>query len=143
MNADKPVFVDTNVLVYAFDRADPVRRAAAAELVERLAGTNRLRISTQILQEFFVTVTRKIASPVPVGQALDLLDDFHAWPLFLVDYEATREAGELCGQLPLSFWDALVVVSAVRSGADTLYSEDLSHNQIVHGVQVVNPFTRS
>ena len=142
MTAEKPAFVDTNVLVNAFDRAEPGRRAIAASLLDRLASSNCLRLSSQILQEFFVTVTRKIASPLPVDQALELLDDFHAWPLFLVDYEAIREAGALCGQVRLSFWDALVVVSAARSGADTLYSEDLSHDQIVRGVRIVNPFTQ-
>lgn len=140
MSVEAPVFVDTNVLVYAFDRSETRRRRIAVELLDELAGSNRLRLSTQVLQEFFVTVTRKIAHPLPAGEALELLDDLAAWPLFLVDYQAIRQAAGLAAELPLAFWDALVLVAARRSGADLLYSEDLSHDRVIHGVRIVDPF---
>ena len=142
MSAEAPVFVDTNVLVYAFDRSESRRRRIAAELLDELAGSNRLRLSTQVLQEFFVTVTRKIAHPLPAGQVLELLDDLAAWPLFLVDYQAIRQAAGLAAELPLAFWDALVLVAARRSGAEIVYSEDMSHQQLIHGVRIIDPFRR-
>ena len=140
MIAEPPGFVDTNVLVYAFDRSEPARRARAAELLSHLASTDRIRLSTQVLQEFFVTVTRKIVSPIAVPRALELLNDLAAWPVATVDVASIRRAASLSDEARLSFWDALIVVSAVQSGAATLYTEDLNHGQMILGVEVVDPF---
>lgn len=140
MSDERPAFVDTNILVYAFDRAEGRRRHLAASLIEQLTVSNRLRLSTQVLQEFFVTVTRKIRRPITPSKALEVMDDFAVWPVFLVDYEAIREAGSICGTLKLSFWDALIIVAAGRSNAGTLYTEDFNHGRSIHGVAVINPF---
>jgi predicted nucleic acid-binding protein len=136
----EPAFVDTNILVYAFERADSPRKAAARELVEGLLDTDRIRLSTQVLQELFVTLTRKCKAPCSPAEAAKHLDDLAAWPPFVVDYPAIREAVALSTDAKLSFWDALIVVSAARSGAKVLYSEDLNHGQRIHGVEVRNPF---
>jgi predicted nucleic acid-binding protein len=140
MPAECVAFVDTNVLVYAFDRADKRRQPPASQLIERLGAANNLRLSTQVLQEFFVTVTRKIAEPLAIPEALELLDDFLAWPLFVVDPRAIKRAGRLCYEAQLSFWDALIVVAAARSGARVLYTEDLNAGQKIEGIEVINPF---
>jgi predicted nucleic acid-binding protein len=141
MSADEgPAFVDTNVLVYALETGQSLRKTAAQALVEELVDEDRLRLSTQVLQELFVTLTRKGRRSCSAGEALAHLDSLAAWPVFVVDYPAIREAGRLSQQASLSFWDALIVVSAVRSGAHRLYTEDLNHGQRILGVEVVNPF---
>ena len=136
-----PAFVDTNVLVYAFDKGEPSRRDIARRLIEKLIDEDRIRLSTQVLQEFFVAVTRKARRLCPTAQALALLEDFTAWPLFIVDYAAIRDAARLAEGASLSFWDALIVVSASRSGAARLYTEDLNHGQTILGVEITNPFS--
>lgn len=141
MTGEKPLgFIDTNVLVYAFDRSDSPKKLVAQKLLNELMDEDRLRLSTQVLQELFVTLTRKVSQPCSIGEALAVLEDLAAWPLMLVDYAAIRAACELAGQHKLSFWDALVVVAAARTGATVLYTEDLNHGQEILGVRVTNPF---
>ncbi len=133
-------FVDTNVLVYAFDKRRSARKKIARELLSELIDRDRICLSTQVFQEFFVVMTRKVSRPCRPDEALAYLEDFTAWPLFVVDYRAIRDAGMLAQDAVLSFWDALIVVAAARSGAERLYTEDLNHGQQVLGVEIVNPF---
>jgi predicted nucleic acid-binding protein len=140
MSVREPAFVDTNVLVYAFDQGEKERQEKAAALVRKLTEEGCLLLSTQVLQEFYVTVVRKIAQPVSSAQALSIMDDLAEWPLFTVDYPAIRQAVDLSTSNQLSFWDALVVVSAARSGAKLLYTEDLNHGQEIAKVRICNPF---
>lgn len=133
-------FVDTNVLVYAFSRNASAKRTAAKKLLHTLMDSDRLRLSTQVLQELFVTLTRKGAPPCAPSEVVGYVDDLAAWPIFSVDVEAIREAARLTTDAPISFWDALIVVAAVRSGATSLYTEDLNHGQRLMGVEIVNPF---
>ena len=141
MNAEPPPgFVDTNVLVYAFDRGASPKKAVAQRLIGELMDADRLRVSTQVLQELFVTLTRKVAQPCTSEEALAVIEDLTAWPLMVVDYPAIRAAASLVSEAKVSFWDALVVVAAARSGASILYSEDLNHGQEILGVRVENPF---
>jgi predicted nucleic acid-binding protein len=101
---------------------------------------DRLRVSTQVLQELFVTLTRKVSQPCSSAEALAVLEDLAAWPLMAVDYAAIRAAVGLAGQATISFWDALVVVAAARAGAAVLYTEDMNDGQEILGVRVSNPF---
>ena len=140
--SDGPAFVDTNVLVYALEMGHSARKTAAQSLVERLLDQDLLRLSTQVLQELFVTLTRKGLRPCSPDEALAHLENLAAWPVFVVDYPAINEAARLSRDARLSFWDALVVVSAARSGASQLYTADLNDGQTILGVEVVNPFIR-
>ena len=141
MSAERPLsFVDTNVLVYAFERGDSARKRAAQRLMDELVAEDRLRVSTQVLQELFVTLTRKVAQPCSAREALAVMEDLAAWPLMVVDFEAIRAAVELASEAGLSFWDALIVVAASRSGATVLYTEDMNDGQEVLGVRIRNPF---
>jgi len=133
-------FVDTNVLVYAFDKGSSPKKRVAQRLMNELMDEDRLRVSTQVLQELFVTLTRKVSQRCSSEEALAVLDDLTAWPLLVVDYAAIRAAVELAGQAQLSFWDALVVVAAARTGSTVLYTEDLHDGQGILGVRVTNPF---
>ena len=101
---------------------------------------DRLRTSTQVLQELYVTLTRKVRQPCSSQAALTVLEDVASWPVAVVDYPAIRAAGRLSDEARLSFWDALVVVAAARAGATTLYTEDLNDGQEILGVRIRNPF---
>ncbi len=139
--SDEPlVFVDTNVLVYAYDVTETERRVVAQRTLSELMRSNRLRLSTQVLQELYVTLTRKLAEPLGPDQALSLLEHYAAWPVQTTDFALIREAIYLSRDSVLSFWDSLVVMAAVRSGAKILCTEDLSHGQIIMGLEVRNPF---
>jgi len=133
-------FVDTNVLVYFFEEGRSQRKQAAERLVSRLMREDRIRLSTQVLQELYVTLTRKIRPRCSPDKALAHMSDLATWPLFVVDYPAIQAAGLLARDATLSFWDALIVVAAARSGAPTLYTEDLNHGQEILHIQVINPF---
>lgn len=133
-------FVDTNVFVYAFAKGSSPKKLVAQQLVSKLMEEDRLRVSTQVLQELFVTLTRKVSPRCSSEQALEMLEDLTAWPVMAVDYAAIRAAVALADQAKLSFWDALVVVAAARIGAAVLYTEDMNNGQQILGVRISNPF---
>ena len=124
-----PAFVDTNVLVYAFDKNSSPKKRVAQRLMSELMKDNRLHLSTQVLQELFVTLTRKVGQPCSSEEALAVLDDLAAWPVIAINYAAIRAAAGLAERAKISFWGALIVVAAERSGAAVLYSEDLNDGQ--------------
>jgi len=98
-----------------------------------------LRTSTQVLQELYVTLTRKGKSQLEPGEALRYLDQIAAWPVTITDFKSIRRAIQLSIGSMLSFWDALIVVAALNSGAKTLYSGDLQDGQEISGLRIVNP----
>jgi len=141
MTAEEPqAFVDTNVLVYALAADDPKRSPVAQELIKRLMSRQALHTSTQVLQELYVTLTRKVRQPITPEQALRYLERIAAWPVTVLNYEAIRSAIEVSTANRISFWDALVVVAASLSGAKRLYTEDLQAGRVLLGVEIVNPF---
>ena len=140
MSGESAVFVDTDVLVYAFDDSDSVRQAVAERALTELMESDKLRLSTQVLQEFYVAVTGRVGNPLSPSVALSVTEELSAWPVLVVDYGLVRESILMSKNQPLSFWDSLVVTSAARSGAHTLYSETLAPGQTLLGVQIVNPF---
>lgn len=143
MSADSPAFLDTNVLVYSVDPFEDTKRRIAINLIDRLGSSNHISTSTQVLQEFFAVTTRKREPPFSAREALANIDDLTRWPIHQVDPDTIRRAGLLSEEAQLSFWDALIVVSASLCGAETLYTEDLNHGQTILGVKVVNPFADS
>ena len=133
-------FVDTNVLVYAFEKRASEKQRIAQDLLRELMDSDRLRLSTQVVQELFVTLTRKSKQPCTTDEALAAIEDLAAWPIMQVDLAAIRAAAKLANEATLSFWDALIVAAAVRIGAEVLYSEDLNGGQNIAGVRVTSPF---
>ncbi len=132
-------FVDTNVLVYAYDRASPLKRERAIALLERLMRGRRLALSLQVLQEFYVVATRKLPEPMPPEVARQVLLDLGRARLHLPSLEDVLQAAELAERHRLSFWDAMVLQSARALGARVVWSEDLNP-QDYGGVRVENPF---
>jgi predicted nucleic acid-binding protein len=139
MSDSKP-FLDTNILVYAHDTSARDKHEAARDLVTGLWETGSGLLSTQVLQEFLVTVTRKIPKPMSLAAAKDIISSLLAWKVVVNDGPAILRAADLMARYHLSFWDSLIVQAAIDGGASTLYSEDLAHGQPIRGVSVVNPF---
>ena len=133
-------FVDTNVLLYAYDRQAGERRARAATLLRALWQRGGGMLSTQVLKEFFVNVTRKIDPPLAPAKARVVIGDYCTWQVEQTGCDTVLHATELQERYALSFWDALIVAAAAQGGADTLLSEDLNAGQVIAGVRVVNPF---
>lgn len=144
MNADPGgcLFIDTNILVYAYDRTAGEKRRVAAQLLERCWESEKGCLSVQVLQEFYVAVTQKIARPLDRQAARQLVEDLSFWRVHAPQAEDILQAIDLQQSHPLSFWDAMVINSAARLGCQYLYSEDLAHGQVYGGVKVVNPFVQ-
>ena len=133
-------FLDTNILVYAHDSAENKKRERARELIRGLFKTGFGAISTQVLQEFYVTVTGKITTPLPASDALSAIDLYSQFYVARVDIPLVKRAANLQQKEQISFWDALIIAAAARSGCQTLYSEDLNHGQTYDTVKVINLF---
>jgi predicted nucleic acid-binding protein len=135
-----PVFVDTNLLVYAEDedagRKRDIARARVRELWESKAGV----ISVQVLQEFFVTTTRKVPGRLAPEVAHRIVEEYLAWTVVETSSALVVKAIRRSVVSRVSFWDALIVEAALAAGCDVLLSEDLSDGQVFDGVRVVNPF---
>jgi predicted nucleic acid-binding protein len=135
-----PVFVDTNVLVYARDARDAAKHERAREWVEFLWDAKRGRLSRQILHEYYVTVTRKLRPGLPVEEARSDVRTLFHW-LTAVDPEVMIEsAWSFQDQCSVSFWDALILGAAQSMGCGFLLSEDLPAGQELEGIRVVSPF---
>ena len=137
---DDLTFVDTNVLVYAYDADAGARHQAARLQLEALWQNQSGLMSTQVLQEFYVTVTRKLSRPLPRRTAREVITTYRAWPIHRPDVDDLVAASELEERHRLSFWDSMIVVSALRSGAASLLTEDLQDGRRFDGVEVVSPF---
>jgi predicted nucleic acid-binding protein len=136
-------FVDSNVLIYAFDPSAQSKQVIAAQLLQRLSKNGNGCISVQVLQEFFVTITRKVSAPLAIDEAGDLVRDFSTWKVFAPSSEDVLAAIAVHKQAKISFWDAMVVHAASELGCERLWSEDLKPDAILRGVRICNPFLKS
>jgi predicted nucleic acid-binding protein len=142
MSADPQAdcFLDTNILVYAYDRSAGYKHTIAAQLVRDCWENENGCLSIQVLQEFFVNVTRKIAVPLDHHTARHIVADLAQWRLQTPAVNDLLQVIDFQQSYQLSFWDAMVVQSATRLGCKQLLSEDLNHGQTYGDVQVINPF---
>ena len=138
---DGPCFVDTNVLVYAHDGTAGTKGRRARELVQDLWRTGEGCLSVQVLQELFVTLTRKVPLPLEVDGAAVIVSDFSAWRTHAPRASDVMEAIDIHRLSGISFWDAMIVRSAAKLACPVLYSEDLNEGQIYEGVRVIDPFS--
>ncbi len=132
------VFFDTDVLVYAAagTGTDERKRKRALALIE----SEDFGTSAQVLQEFFVTVFRKAARPLPAEQALEWIEQWIAFPCHPIDHQLVRIAIDQSERYAISYWDAAILAAAEALGAHTVFSEDLNDGQQYGKVRVVNPF---
>ncbi len=133
-------FVDTNVLVYAHDVTAGDKHSRARALVEELWRTREGCLSVQVLQEFFVTTTRKIPKPLDAPTAAQIINDLAHWHVHAPAASDVLAAIDIHQQTGASFWDAMILRSAQELGCRALYSGDLNPDQIYAGVRVSNPF---
>jgi predicted nucleic acid-binding protein len=131
-------FVDTNILVYGQDGRDPAKQRRAQQLAAELVESGTGVISTQVMQEFYVTVTGKLR--LAPAEAKAVLRTLAAFEIVQVTPGMVQEAVDCAVLNKISFWDALIIVAAETAGCTTLYSEDLGAGQTILGVKVVNPF---
>ena len=134
------VFVDTNVLIYAHDLDAGLKHDRAASIVADLWEKESGVISVQVLQEFYVNVTRKIARPLTPAAARGILRNYLAWRVEPNEPSAVLLASEIGERNLLSFWDALIVASAATAGAERILSEEMNHGQVIEGIRIENPF---
>jgi predicted nucleic acid-binding protein len=133
-------FFDTNVLVYIFDERAPEKGAVARQLLADCITRKDACLSAQVLQEFFVTVTRKLTTPLTQVQAERAVRDFSTLPIVNSDAALVLDAITTSDRYRISFWDSLIVEAALRAGAAILYTEDLQDGQVFGSVAVENPF---
>jgi predicted nucleic acid-binding protein len=134
-----PVFVDTNVLIYAVDLADPRKQRLAKKWLDELWQGKMGRLSFQVLQEFYVKVSQKGLATVDEARAQ--IRDLATWHPVTVDGDLLRRSWEIQDRYRISFWDALIVAAAKISACRYLLTADLQDGQNLDGVQVVSPFT--
>jgi predicted nucleic acid-binding protein len=137
---DAPVFVDTNVLVYAFDQSAGEKRDRARSVLDQLWSDMRGRLSIQVLQEFYVAVTQKVPRPMEQETAAGIVRDLSYWRLHAPVTEDVLGAIGLQQRYMSSFWDAMIIWSAQQLSCGEVWSEDLREGQDYDGVRVANPF---
>lgn len=132
-------FLDTNVLVYAFDVDEPEKRAWARALLGS-QDSSRFVISAQVLGEFWVTVTRQLRTPMPPSAARSAVAECARMPVVATDLSLLQAAIDTATSAQLSYWDALIIEGAVVGGCDRVLTEDLDTGATIRGVEIVDPF---
>jgi predicted nucleic acid-binding protein len=135
-----PVFVDTNVLVYARDASEPEKQPQAAAWIDHLWRTRTARVSFQVLQEYYAATTRKLKPGLTREQVRADVRDLLAWRPVPAGGDLLEAGWSVEDRFGLSCWDALIVAAARIAGCDYLLTEDLQHGAEFEGLRVVNPF---
>jgi predicted nucleic acid-binding protein len=134
-----PDFLDTNVLVYAYDVTDPAKQTVAQDLV-REAVAGGMVISTQVLAEFAATLLHKLTPAPSPADVITLLDTLAPIRLILPDHDIVRRAVEAKNAYGVHFYDGMIIAAAERARCERIWSEDLNPGQKYFGVTVANPF---
>ena len=133
-------FLDTNVLVYLFDQKDPDKQTRAQSILAAEGGEGTLILSTQVLQEFYSAVTRKLTPPLPLEVAQRAVERFSQFHVVPNDKALVLDAIALSRRHRISIWDALIIQAALRAGCTRLLTEDLHAGWEVQGLRLENPF---
>lgn len=135
-------FVDTNILVYAHDPEASAKRVVAAQILEKLWANRRGVLSLQVLQEFYVVMSKKMDKKNPPRTATEILRDYSVWEIATIQIEDLFEAITLQRTYQLSFWDSLIVRAAQVADCNLLLSEDFQEGMRIGRLEIINPFTR-
>lgn len=133
-------FIDSNVLIYGHDVDARTKHETAKNVLRELWAERTGVLSAQVLQEFYVNVTRKIRTPLSKEQARKVVDSYAVWCLEATTVEDILAASKTEEDVKISFWDALIITLAAKTGATRLLSEDLNPEQSIAGVTIMNPF---
>ena len=134
-------FIDTNILVYAYDNHFPDKQQRAREILIRAVKNGSGVLSTQVLDEFFTVVTKKIKVPLSVKNARDIIKYMGSMPVQEIDLLVVNRAIDTLEQYKISYWDSLIIAAAERAGCNHILSEDLNAGQKYHEMEIINPFT--
>lgn len=134
-----PIFVDTNVFIYAFDPRDAVKQTTAQMWLRRCWQEKSGRISTQVLNEFYVNFVRLQGETIR-ARARAEIKNLLAWSPCAIDQEMIETAWDVADNASVSHWDALVIAAAIRQRCETLLTEDMQHGREIEGVRILNPF---
>ena len=137
---ENKVFLDTNIIVYAYDISAGEKHEKAVGIIADLWDSGLGLISTQVLQEFFVTVSAKIHKPLETGPAREIISDFLRWDVVINDGDVILEAIDIQAEYGYSFGDSMIITAAIQGGASILFTEDLTDGRNIKGIEVVNPF---
>ena len=138
-DAEGPFFLDSNILIYAFDTQEPAKRARSRALIESLPAES-IVLSAQVVNEFYFTVTRKLRRPMPAAGAEEAVRGLSGFRILPLDHRLSLAAMEIVRKHQLSIWDALIVQSAIDGKCRTLFSEDFHNHRKYGALKVVNPF---
>ena len=134
-------FVDSNILIYAYDITAEAKHQTAKNLLQTLWKTRSGVLSVQVLQEVFVNVTRKIPKPLPMAKGREIVKDYRLWVSAPTSTDTILRAIDIQANQGFSFWDSLIIASALEADCEKLYSEDMQHGQVIaRRLQIVNPF---
>lgn len=139
MSGDK-TFVDTNILVYSHDVDAEQKHQIAQNILLELWKNRNGVLSVQVLQEFYVTMTRKVLHPIPPNSVRNIIRDYFSWHIEINDLNSILIASRIGEDYKISFWDALIVAAALKAKADKILTEDLQAGQIIEGIPIENPF---
>jgi predicted nucleic acid-binding protein len=134
------VFIDTNVLLYGVDDADPVKRDRAREWIAACWQRRCGRLSTQVLNEYYVNVKKKFSKAIAQGDARAEIRRYQHWRPWVIDHPTIETAWAVESRFGMHYWDALMIAAAQQQGCTLFLSEDLQHEQQIDGVRIVNPF---
>lgn len=137
---DDKAFLDTNILVYAYDNTAGKKHEIANRIVLDLWTSGLGVLSTQVLQEFFVSVTTKIPRPMDAKTAKQIVSDLLTWDVVVIDGQSVLNGVDIQLKYNYSFWDALIIEAALKAGSPLLVTEDLSDGQVIRSVTIRNPF---
>lgn len=139
MNASSKTFIDTNILIYAHDIDAKEKHAVAKQALSEFWASRTGFLSMQVLQEFYVNVTRKLSRPLMKKSARAIVDKYAIWCIDTTPAEIAT-AFRIEDEARIGFWDALICAAALKAGAERILSEDLNPGQKIAGIRVINPF---
>lgn len=131
------IFIDTNILVYTMDNHDPIKKTRARNALKKMKKKHTGVISTQVLQEFYVTVTKKLQVDPLVAK--NIIHSFEHFETVTITTDIIKEAIDCSILSKISFWDSLIISAAESAKCDSVWSEDLTHGRIIRGVKIHNP----
>jgi predicted nucleic acid-binding protein len=134
------VFLDSNIIVYAYDTHEPEKLVKAQSLLKSLIIQESAVVSSQVLGEFFVVVTQRIKEPLSADEAMEIIEVLSVLPVAEIDLSLVKRAIETHKVYGISYWDSLIVAAAEGTGCHKLLSEDLNNGQEYNGIVVENPF---
>ncbi len=133
-------FIDTNILIYAHDKTNKYKYEKAFNLINTLWENRKACASIQVLQEFYVVVTKKIKNTANIEDIKKIISALESWDIHSPSVRDVLESIEIQDRYNISFWDSMIICSAKRKKCDVIFSEDLNNGQLYEGIIIKNPF---